>query len=81
MVNDVDVADGHAVGIFRPGIDFRHGAFHETLNGHAGPPRAPFFTHHAALFVDFRWREVEVVTPVAQNEQAGVDHAFTHHGG
>ena len=68
---DVHCSDREAVGVFGSGKHNRKHLFLKTLHGaHTG---TPFFVDNTAFFVDFFRVQSQVVAPVMQNQQAGVD--------
>ncbi len=71
VVDDVDAANGHAVGILGVGI---HGALCVGVDAHqSAVARTPLFVYHAALLVDLTVLEQDEVAPVVENQQAGVE--------
>ena len=76
VIDNVHRANGHAVLILGAGIDLGHGLLHEPLNGTACPSRAPLLVNHAALLVYLGILEQQVVAPVVEHEQTGIENAL-----
>ena len=80
VVNDIHRADGHAVFIFCPLIDDGQDIFLHALHGHSRTAGAPLLVDDAALLVNLLIFEQQVVAPVMQYQQAGVDDSLAHEG-
>ena len=71
VLHDLHRADGHAVGILAVLADKGQSFFYETQLGAAA--HTPLLFDDAALLVDFLVLEQQVVAPVVQDEQTGID--------
>ena len=79
IVDHVDCADRHPVGITAVRIDFRKLLF--PYAGLCVLACAPFLADHAAFLVDRRIGKRDEARPVMQDQQAGIDYAFACHRG
>ena len=76
VVDDFHRADGQAVFVLCTCIHFRHGQFHESLDGLSGTARTPLLMNDTALLVYLVVLQQQIVAPVVQHQQARVDDAF-----
>ena len=77
VVYDIHRTDGHTVLILRALVDLRHGLLHESLHGASGTTCAPLLVDDATLLVYLGILEQQVMAPVVEHQQAGVDDTLT----
>ena len=78
VVNDFHSSYRQAASVFSSGEEFGKNALENThLSLHGA---TPFLMDHAALFVNLLGVKCKVVSPVVEDEEAGVLNAFTSDG-
>ena len=76
VVYDVHRADGQTVFIFRTAIDDGHRVFLQSCHCHTGTSRAPLLVDDAALLVYLLVLQQNIVAPVVEHQQTGVEDAL-----
>ena len=75
VVDDFHQTDGHAMTVFRVGVQLRQVALQHTLRGTG--TQAPLFVDDATLLLYLLLFQQQTVSPVIENQQTGVDDALT----